>query len=390
MLWVWRQQQRREGRGKKRGRRKEGAKDKGETEPLVIPDVNLRMDLVVSTFQEAFSFRQVWGMESASQTSAHAFSGWRESMLFAAGIATSVFLGFSKNPKYVWDCPSKLLQAGGDIIPFRSVVGGNGMSIGTSLVDSGLCILSTWDPLDSGFYAYKNYPLTKGSSRAKPHEEVFANKGLLWCYFNNDQAFKDRSTDSKPDQVYMEWHEHHLKLVLDKNPTHSDIGTLIITTHLTTHRKYKRLQLEEFITEFQKLKERFLAECNILEIYITGDYNLCYSDVDMVVTHESGETLQLLDYFQKKLGLTRVNRGKPTSAAMDRCLDHIWMWRGGGRGADADEQTLQDIIVLNDEPQKPWVLEKDGMCQREKGLLADHMWQGIVIRDATDEQQTLQ
>jgi len=168
------------------------------------------------------------------------------------------------------------------------------------------------------------------------------------------------------------------------------IGTIVMTTHVSTNAKCKLLQLEELIKEFKRIREHFLQSCDVLEIYLTGDYNLCYSD-DTWIDVKENEQMQALYYLQKELELTRINRGKPTNLNLDRCLDHIWMWRGVNPNAQEKnismESLMQNIIVLNDEPQKPWVSESNGSCPREKGLLADHLWQGIIVKDLTPEEE---
>ena len=54
-------------------------------------------------------------------------------------------------------------------------VGINGLTLSiTSLIDSGLLILSNWKPKDCGFIKYIDYPLKD--------EEILANKGILWAF----------------------------------------------------------------------------------------------------------------------------------------------------------------------------------------------------------------
>ena len=106
----------------------------------------------------------------------------------------------------VWDAAQKLHVGSrlGNRIEYASVVGKHGMSLPcNSLVDSGLCILSTREPTDKGFVAYKNYP--QGW-----HEERLANKGLMWAYWSR-----------------------------------ADEGLLVMNTHLSTKWHVKLKQLEE-------------------------------------------------------------------------------------------------------------------------------------------------
>lgn len=91
----------------------------------------------------------------------------------------------------VWDQAQKL-HDGSHLDPrieYAAVVGKGGMSLPwNSLVDSGLCILSTREPTEKGFVAYKNYP-------AGWHEERLANKGH-WFVVSN--GFENRKHPEAP------------------------------------------------------------------------------------------------------------------------------------------------------------------------------------------------
>lgn len=79
----------------------------------------------------------------------------------------------------LWDASQKLFAATGGI-QYACVVGKGGMSLPcNALVDAGLCILSTREPTEKGFTAYKTHP--EGL-----HEERLANKGIMWAFWSGN------------------------------------------------------------------------------------------------------------------------------------------------------------------------------------------------------------
>ena len=101
----------------------------------------------------------------------------------------------------IWDAPRHVFDATGEI-PFIYCVGINGLTMNPKrsvLIDAGLSIMSTWIPKDYGFKEYKAKPSMQVNI-FKTDPEVWANKGLIWAYYEN----------------------------IDRN-----VGTLVFTTHLS-------------------------------------------------------------------------------------------------------------------------------------------------------------
>ena len=111
----------------------------------------------------------------------------------------------------IWDTAQKLFASQVEQrIDYKVVVGKGGMSLPcNALVDSGLCILSTREPCERGFVAYKNYP-------GGLHEERLANKGLMWAFWSTSLN-----------------------------------GVLVVNTHLSSQREVRPKQLKELGDQLQ-------------------------------------------------------------------------------------------------------------------------------------------
>eukprot|EP00438_Fugacium_kawagutii_P027909 Skav231455 [mRNA] locus=scaffold1847:718056:718499:- [translate_table: standard] len=105
----------------------------------------------------------------------------------------------------IWDASQNLFAATPCGIQYASAVGKGGMSLPcNALVDAGLCILSTREPSEKGFTAYKTYP--EGL-----HEERLANKGIMWAFWS----------------------------------TGGGAGLLVVNTHLSSKGRVRPAQLDE-------------------------------------------------------------------------------------------------------------------------------------------------
>ena len=131
---------------------------------------------------------------------------------------------------------------------FESVFGGTHdmLSRQGSFLDSGLAIFSTWKPIEKGHHVYKHTPkigdlpqLLESGQQGKLIETM-ANKGYRWVYFDN------RHIDTANYRV----------------------GTIVITTHLTTAADYKKGQLKELSELILHKREHFLKDVDILEQYV--------------------------------------------------------------------------------------------------------------------------
>ncbi|CAK9098429.1 Methyltransf_11 domain-containing protein [Durusdinium trenchii] len=231
--------------------------------------VEPRKDLLVCCFQEVFSFPKGPLMDFTSRCDPSQITPFWEKFVLTLGILCR-FLSCT-----VWDAPRKLssgsIHRSGDRIEYGTVVGQGGMSLAwNGLVDSGLCILSTWEPVEKGFMAYQNVP-------GGCHEERVANKGVIWAFWD---------------------------------------GVLVLNTHLTTRRHVKPRQLEELRVLFEHLRTRFLLKSSTqLSIYLHGDFNLDPNQEEFFGT------------WHQNLGLELITAGLPTNAKLTRALDHIFLWR---------------------------------------------------------------
>eukprot|EP00434_Breviolum_minutum_P006635 symbB.v1.2.005857.t3/scaffold335.1/size242651/8 len=132
-------------------------------DPDIIPD----KDFLVCCFQEVWSFPRGPLMSYTSKLDPSRVTPFWEKFVLSLGILCRPLSCI------IWDTAQKLFASQVEQrIDYKVVVGKGGMSLPcNALVDSGLCILSTREPCERGFVAYKNYP-------GGLHEERLANKGI--------------------------------------------------------------------------------------------------------------------------------------------------------------------------------------------------------------------
>eukprot|EP01083_Nonionella_stella_P273530 927877_1 len=291
--------------------------------------------LMVSCFQEAFSFRDVpylfdkwraisietlFSLPPASLNMAFVY----ECMILVAGILHRPF----QRPNQTtgkWKLHS--LQSGifnstQSMITYKYGIGMDGESISSAkpfqmLVDSGLLILANWKPIEYAFVAYNNQP----NSILSFCEEQLANKGMLYAYWRN-----------------------HMK----------DVGTLVVNTHITTQSRWKQyMELRELSCLIYKLREKYKNDTKYLEIYVVGDLNIECNDSflnDVMVEELQFELLT--DYVQNE---------------MQNNIDNIFRWSNWGR-----EQT---VSVQQHTVNPPMLIQN----HTKKIMLSDHAWRGIVL-----------
>lgn len=253
------------------------------------PPIDPERDLVVCCFQEVFSFPKGPLMDCISRFDARGVTPFWERCVLSLGILCRPL------SCCVWDQAQKLYH-GSQLDPrieYAAVVGKGGMSLPcNSLVDSGLCILSTREPTEKGFVAYKNYP-------AGLHEERLANKGLMWAYWSFSVGR----------------------------------GVLVVNTHLSSQRKVRPDQLEELGDHLEVLREEFRVKApSLLEVYVCGDFNL------------DPKRDEFFETWYQHLGLTLLTSGAVTNASLSVALDHILAWRSDGSVSAASCSP----------PMKPW------------------------------------
>eukprot|EP01084_Bolivina_argentea_P143460 251913_1 len=274
-------------------------------------------DLIVSCFQEVFSMHKGPFFDTFSNSDEPNWKLWKERTILICAILLYPFICLFK---CVYDTSQLMLENKDNIeyIPFKYVIGSNGISLKRStLVDSGLCILSTWKPIEHGFISYQNNPGIK-------HEEIVANKGLLWAYYRNN------------------------------NQT---CGTLLINTHMTTRSSVQPLQIDELLSHCINLCNKFMNKINNFEFYLCGDFNASCDE-----NH--------LKYLQQSLKLLHISSMNMTNGPQDRCIDHVFVWR--------KNQNKSNIKYINNELIKPWK-ENCENCPETNDCLSDHCWQSVII-----------
>ena len=229
-------------------------------------------DLLICCFQEVWSFHKGPLMDYTASLDPNRVTPFWEKMVLSLGILCRFF-----SCCRIWDAPAKLFR-GSELEPridYAAVVGDRGMSLACDvLADSGLCILSTREPAEKGFKAYRSRP-------SGFHEERLANKGVLWAFWDDE-------------------------------------GVLVLNTHLTTRRNVKQRQLDELKEVLVTLRQKFL-QTSELSIYLCGDFNLDPSC--------PGE--EFFANWYRDLGFKLLTTGMP-SALGPRALDHIFLWRSDG------------------------------------------------------------
>ena len=224
-----------------------------------------------------------------------------------------------KENKKIWDAPRQIFDSAGKV-PFIYVIGSNGLTMHQArsvLIDSGLCMLSTWIPFDFGFKKYKNRPSLSITDLAHTNPEICCNKGALWAYFRNNET---------------------------------SVGTLIFTTHLSTDMPIKTAQLEELGALMNTKKETFENETDYLEVFLAGDFNLDLSQ-------------KPLKEFKEKMQLKSLISGEPTNGSLKRAIDHIFTWR---KEMDIDnidnndrQKRMENVLIdmINHKPIISWKVE---------------------------------
>ncbi len=278
-------------------------------------------DLVVSCFQECWSFRRGPFTNTFARSAESNWAKWKESAVLIAGI---VCYPFTVPFSVLHDVGARMLDQRGhtERVPFQSVSGSNGMSLRrTKLIDSGLVILSTWKPKDHGFFRYV-------ASKGMWTEENLANKGLLWSYF-------------------VDWNE----------PT--KCGTLVFNTHLSTSHPVQLLQIQEIKRHFERIRDAVMDQTEHFEFYLMGDFN---AETDGRVIEE----------LQESMGLKRVSTTKPTNAEQTNAIDHIFVWRKNVNESESDIKYVQSEVV------KPWE-SGHNVCPMNVDSLSDHCWQAVAV-----------
>ncbi|CAE7343548.1 unnamed protein product [Symbiodinium natans] len=284
-------------------------------------------DLLVCCFQEVWSFPRGPLMECTARMDPDRVTAKWERFVLILGILCRLFSCCT------WDAAQKLFEKrepNASRIEYAVVVGNKGKSLAwNSLVDSGLCILATQAPADTGFRAYRNYP-------DGLHEERLANKGMLWAFWGPSRTSHQSSQSSQSSQQ----------------------GLLVLNTHLSTRGAVKRRQLQELGSLTAELRSRLLTSVAVLEVYLCGDFNLDPKwDTDF-------------EAWYKELGFQRITTGKPTNAGQNTALDHIFAWR-------SDDQSVPHLVS---EPVRPWVQKgRFTTCACERDDISDHCWQGMAV-----------
>eukprot|EP01083_Nonionella_stella_P022635 62594_1 len=283
--------------------------------------INTQKDLIISCFQECWSFHNGPFMNYFSTTDESNWAFWKERFLLICAVFTYPFICAFK---CVYDAQARMLHNQDNehrYIPFKYVSGSHGMSLRRArMIDSGLCILSTWKPKHHEFIAFEHTP-------AIPHEEMLANKGILWAYYVNPQG---------------------------------TCGTVVINTHLSTNTETQYLQMEELKIHFKELCDELMDRTKHFEIYMTGDFNSEY--------HEPH-----LYHLQKSLKLRHISTMRMTNGPQNRCIDHIFLWR-----KNENEYLTQRTKCIQSEVIKPWN-NQCVQCPKTTDCLSDHCWQAIIV-----------
>ena len=251
------------------------------------------------------------------------WKSWKETAILTCGVLSFPLICCFK---FVYDAAQRTLDDKADDadkqVPFRYVSGSNGMSLSRMKpIDSGLCILSTWQPRQQGFIAYMASKWNKG---IKKDEEVLANKGMLWAYYVNDAE---------------------------------TCGTLVMNTHTTTSTEVQYYQMEELKDAFKKLCDELMDKTKYFEFYLAGDFNAELKE-------------EQLDNLMRSLNLKHISSMKKTNGPQTRCIDHIFAWR-----KDLDVANVEHKVS---ELAKPWESHCNACPGTEKSL-SDHCWQCVTV-----------
>ena len=239
-------------------------------------------------------------------------SPWRERFVYCLHL---VLRPFQRTQLYSQQ--ENLFQAPGSV-PFPYAVGVEGQCMSShKLIDSGLLLLSTWEPLQHGFRAFEHQSTVVPSW----HEEQLANKGMLYAYWRKDES--------------------------------SQVGSLVINTHLTTECEHKRyMELKELKQYIRELRETFIGKTRYLEVYAVGDFNI------------ECDNAYLIEVMVNELGFELVTDF--VEGELQGNIDHIFRWNNFKEEDGDDAGTVQQTI---DPP----------MLTRGTSL-SDHAWRGILNR----------
>eukprot|EP01083_Nonionella_stella_P185856 678921_1 len=294
--------------------------------------------LMVSCFQEAFSFRDVpylldkwrsisidtlFNLPPASLNMAFVY----ECMLIVTGILHRPFLRPDKTTgKWkLHSIQSEIYNSTESMITYKYGMGMDGESISSAkpfqmLIDSGLLILSNWKPVEYAFVAYNNQPNSVFSFCT----EKFSNKGMLYAYWSNQMK---------------------------------DVGTLVVNTHITTESRCKQcMELRELSRLIYKLRGKYKNDTKYLEIYVVGDFNIeCDDPFLNDVMLEELQFERLTDYVENE------------NDAMENNIDHIFRWSNWDREQtdSVQQQTVNPPVLIQN--------------HTKKIMLSDHPWRAIVL-----------
>ena len=285
--------------------------------------------LIISTFQEAFTFRNVPGLfDTYSKIPAQSLyntpsllSSLQTSYFYECIVCAMAILYRPFQRKHdFYSTQNKIFQSPAALLPFEYAYGINGESMSMEkpyqmMADSGLLILSTWKPIECGFTAFESQASSWGSWT----DEQFANKGMLWAYWKKE-----------------------------------DIGTIVVNTHMNADSRHKQyLQLNELAHLIGGLKKKYIGYTKGLEVYVVGDFNVEYNDP------------HLNEVMVNSLGFEVVTEFVDNEICGN--IDHIMMWNNFG-DKSGHAQTFQETA------NPPLFIENDF----KKNYLSDHAWRGII------------
>jgi endonuclease/exonuclease/phosphatase family metal-dependent hydrolase len=170
-------------------------------------------------------------------------------------------------------------------------------------MDSGLLLLSSLAPDDSGFEAFRELG-----------GEGLANKGMLWALWRGSAACAGAAADSvlvsktKEMKTQNKTNEQTRPTVISAAAD----SVLVINTHLSAERdaRGKRVQASQ-LAQLSLLIERRAAACGAsAEIYVCGDFNLRADD-------------PALDAFATSNKLRRIQFNGTTDFERSGQIDHI-------------------------------------------------------------------
>jgi len=156
------------------------------------------------------------------------------------------------------------------------------------LLDSGLLMLSSREPEDTGFEAYSSVSGCHACScfGVLASTEQLANKGILWAYWQEELAY----------------------------------GVVVITTHCAApwcEAEILAAQMHQLIVLVNQLKAEYQPRTAAFELYLAGDFNQRWES-----THDCAPNLAALC---AQTGLARVCKQGGTHVR-GFCIDHIFRY----------------------------------------------------------------